>query len=71
MPLSSSTLPSLATAAVMAGACEKDAPRHVPLALRRMHLVQHAVLAATVAGDLQEPTRKGRQRLVRGFLGGG
>jgi hypothetical protein len=43
MPISSSALPGAATA-IVACACEKDADRHVALAVRRARLVQHGVL---------------------------
>jgi hypothetical protein len=54
-----------AAAAVVAGTGEQDADRHIALALRRVHFVHKSVLAAPVAGDLEEPRRKGSQRLVQ------
>ena len=41
-----------------------------PIAPRRMGLVDHAVLAAAVAGDPQEPRRERPQRLGQGFGSG-
>ena len=47
------------------------ADRHGALPLRRVHLVEHPVLTAEVAGDPHEPRRERRQRLVEGFACGG
>jgi hypothetical protein len=60
--------PCPAAAAVMAHSFD-DLPER-QIAMRGVDRVQHAVLAAPVAGDAQIPAREGSERLVEGFPAG-
>jgi hypothetical protein len=64
MPLINSILPEPPQPSV-ARPREQRADRHAALPLRRVSFAQHAVLAAAVASDAQEPRRKGAQRQIQ------
>ncbi|HSJ39976.1 MAG TPA: hypothetical protein VK955_02855, partial [Xanthobacteraceae bacterium] len=66
MPLSSSVRPALPP---QPG--DDVADRYGTLSLWRVHLVEHPVLAAAVAGNPHEPRRERHQRLVEGFARSG
>jgi hypothetical protein len=68
IPVISSTLPAPAAAAVVARLGDDLADGQI--ALCRVDLVHHPVLAAPVAGDSQIPAREGAERFVESLSAG-